>query len=304
MTNIKKVTLIFAATFLLSTLGFIVSVILTTGFNSGIFFGIVPGGAEPQNEYLELSEEYFNININVSSSKSVIKPSRDNVTRISYKAENIPTTLEARVENDELYIREKWKLSFFNLFSLHDGGQLTIEIPEKEYNEILLRIASGSLDTRGISLECRELNVQASSGKMNISGIACEMLSAKISSGEIEIDGVDFSEYTIACSSGRVTVNNASGRGDVQVSSGDVTVNYADWNDYLNVMVSSGNVKLNLPPNAGMKVNGRILSGSVRYSLGEDSGKLGTSSGARFGGDNVQEVDISVSSGNVMFTAD
>jgi len=276
----KKLTIILTLTFFISLICFIISVILTTGFSTNLNFGILLREFDGGDVNYHFIDDYSNIELRVTSAKTIIKPSTDANTRIDYKNRNNPTTLEAEVTNNTLQIQERWGISFINWFTGH--SELIIQIPEKDYNDISLRISSGSIVTENILVDCQNFSI-------------------KISSGNMKINGITFEEYTLNCSSGSVTLDNVSGKGDVKVSSGSVTLNYVEWNDSLNVKVSSGNVNFNLPEDAGMKVDGRVTSGSVKYNLGGNSGKLSTVSGARFGGENVQDVNVSVSSGSVNF---
>ncbi|MCL1866982.1 MAG: DUF4097 domain-containing protein [Oscillospiraceae bacterium] len=278
--KMKKSAIILAVTFVISTTLFFLSVILTTGFDRNSYFAVVLNSHyRAEDVYREFEESFSNISIEISSGKATIKPSADAVTRVTYTAAGIPANIETEVKNDTLYVKEKWVLTLM-IWTLFDDSELVIEIPEKDYNDISLSVSSGSLNTQGLVVETSTLRTRISSGIMDINGISC-------------------TEYSTKCSSGSMTLSGVSGKGDVQVSSGKVTVNYAEWNDSLNAKVSSGSLTFNVPEDAGVNMDCKVTSGSARYDLNGNSGSFGTVRGAKFGGENVQDVTVRVSSGKI-----
>jgi DUF4097 and DUF4098 domain-containing protein YvlB len=266
--NTKRIALILTLALVAATILFTVSVMLTTGFSTEMYVGIGRNnGGDADFEFPE-SESYSNISIFVTSSEAVIRPSQDGITRVIYTTMGVSANIEAEIKDDTLHVRERW-VRTIGIFSIRNSSKLIIEVPEAAYNNISLSITSGSLDTRGVNLECNSINMKITSGRMNVGGITAE-------------------DYSINCTSGNLTFDNASGKGNVRVTSGSVTVNYDDWNDSLTVNVTSGNLTFNLPAGAGMNLDSRVTSGRVGDNL----------TGIR---DNIQDVNVRLTSGSVRF---
>jgi hypothetical protein len=281
---LKKIVLILGITFLASSVLFFVTTIFTTGFSEGFHFAIVERAGGDEDFYHEFSEteEYSSIELRVTSARTIVRPSSDGITRIYYKSGGGLRHFEAGVRNNVLYIRERLLKAFVIDWSTTKNGELTIEIPQKDYDAILLNFTSGSLDISDIDISCRTLDIGMTSGRLNISGITSSEHTIRATSGDLEFDG-------------------AYGKGEVRISSGNVAVKYAEWNDSLNVRVTSGNVDIYLPEDSGLQMNSRVTSGKISYKLGENSGNVGAISGVKLGGENVQTVEVNMTSGNVRF---
>jgi hypothetical protein len=281
--NTKRLSGILAITFFVSVAGFIVSAMLTTGIGFNSYFSIAPLFADSVGDSeFTFTESYSDISVIVTSSNASIKPSADGVTRVFYTAESVPARLEAEIRNDTLYVRERWSGALISFGWFGATSSLIIEIPEKDYNNISLTLTSGRLNTDTLELNCQSLDL-------------------KITSGNLSVTGITPQEYSVICTSGVLNLHNAAGSGNVRVTSGNVTIDYDDWNDSLKVSVTSGGLTFKLPEDSGIRAESRVTSGTVRYSLGEESGRLTTVSGGNFGGGNVQDVEIRVTSGSVAF---
>jgi len=280
----KKLAIILTISFFMSTAGFAVSVIATSGFNKAIHFGIVPATADDgENAHHEFADTYSTIFVGATSAKVVIKQSNDNITRIDYINANKKGRLEAKIENEHLHIKEEFETRFVFFGNFNTArSELTIQLPQKEYEIITLKLTSGSIAAESLEISTFMLDIALTSGNVNISGIT-------------------FDEYSVNTTSGSVKLDNASGKGNVELTSGDVTVRYREWNDFLNVEVTSGTVNIELPQDSGIKVDSKVTSGGARYDLGGESGRFTTVKGASFGGENIQDVNIRVTSGSVKF---
>jgi DUF4097 and DUF4098 domain-containing protein YvlB len=283
----KKAAIILAIIFALSFTGFLVSVFAYGPFYfSDMSFHIVPKGyKEGQNnaDYeFGKDEKYSNINLNVESARTILKPSNDGVTRVSYRNSDSDSGLKVEVKNNSLNIEEESGWGFFGWGWFGEHRELMVEIPEKDYEKISLKISSGSIHTEFSNIKCGKLSVSATSG-------------------EVKINGIKTDKYSANCASGSLNLNGMSGEGDVNVSSGEVTVRYDEWDSSLKIKVTSGSANFYLPPNSGLKVESKVASGEIKYRLSENSGNLDTVEGVAIGGDNTQDVNISVASGEVNF---
>jgi lia operon protein LiaG len=283
--NLNRLTLIFAAVFVIASGGFAVSVLATTGFHADLNWGITLGAFDVNlrggDANYTFREAFDNIDLRVTSMTTVIRRSPDDFAHVTLLAGNRRVRIDAEVRGNTLRVRTRpaWSIGF----QLNLGKtELVIELPERHYSQISLRVTSGSIDTDGMGLESDFLNVRTTSGTVNVTGFTA--------------DG-----FRINATSGTVNLNGLSGSGDIRTTSGSVTVRYAQWNDSLNLRVTSGNAEIHLPSEAGIRVNSRVTSGRAEYRFGGESGRFDSVTNARFGGENVQNVDVNLTSGRVRF---
>jgi hypothetical protein len=294
LTTLTKATIALAVVFAVATAGFIATTVATTGFNSDMNWGFVfdwdwdwDTNAVGGDRTVEFAEEevFSNLDLRVTSAATVIRQSADGVTRVSLTASGNRVSLEAEIRGGTLFVDTRWARTIGFQWNFGSRTELTIELPERQYEQISIRMTSGSVDTRSMSIDCDVLNVRVTSGKVHFTGTVA-------------------SEFSVDNTSGSITLQGVSGRGNVKLTSGDVTLHYADWNDSLRVRATSGNFEAHLPEGSGIRVNSRVTSGRADYRFGGESGRFDRVSNARFGGDNVQDVEINLTSGNVRFISD
>jgi len=208
------------------------------------------GKTNPNDQDFTFNEDYDSISISITASDAVVKPSPDGITRVIYTSTGMAAVIEAQIKGNTLFVREKWNRVFISGFSLKNTSEIVIEVPEKVYDSLTLSLTSG----------------------------------------EISVSQITSREFSVNCTSGSINIANASGKGNVKVTSGDVKISYDDWSDSLAASVTSGKVTFYLPEDAGINfVRRSVTSGSLNYQTSEISGE------------NVQDVDVRITSGSVSF---
>ncbi|MCL1832125.1 MAG: DUF4097 domain-containing protein [Oscillospiraceae bacterium] len=279
-------TIILAASFVVSSIVFVTSVMVTTGFSEDVYWGFTIGGAvnapiDKEQGIFETTEEFNNLDVKITSSYTIIKSSDTNETRVILKTNGGDRVkLEAEVRDDTLYVSEKWT-RIVGFQWTNTSVRIEIEVPEKQYNNVSIQVTSGDVNTSEMLLDCEKLNV-------------------KVTSGDVVYTG-EVGAYDINVTSGDVALYGAVGRGNIEVTSGDVKVRYAEWNDALRLKLTSGDVRVELPPESGIRMSSKVTSGDIRYAFGDQSGKIGKVDNVRFGGDNEQSVNINMTSGDIWF---
>ncbi len=176
------------------------------------------------------------------------------------------------------------------------------EISEVTANEFDLNTASGNIEVNAFF---DNIKVQSASGSITITNPTDEAArSIKVCSvsGTATVNNYKSEEFSLHSVSGKTEFNGAAGNGKIAVTSGNIAVNYAEWNGDLSVSAISGNVNVNLPANAGIDVNFDGVSGTLKTDLGAEKGRymnLGKGTAGTFGGDNLHKLNISLTSGNV-----
>ncbi|MCL1882099.1 MAG: DUF4097 domain-containing protein [Oscillospiraceae bacterium] len=282
---IRNLAIIFATVFAISSLGFAVTMLSSPNDTMPYLhiswgdFANITGTNLNNGEITEIDEIFSNVNIHGVSSNIVIAASDDEKTRIEFSHSNNLASLETIVQNDTLYVRERWRRGI-QLFGINARVNMRIWLPKRQYDNIYLRLTSGSLATENFTLDSKNLNT-------------------RITSGRIEADVSVYENYTVRVTSGTVDLNGVSGNGEVRLTSGNVTLRYVKWNESFKANVTSGDLNIHLPENSGIRLNSRVTSGRIHYELGDDSGRIGTASGINFGGENIQTAELNLTSGRI-----
>ncbi|GIP35177.1 DUF4097 family beta strand repeat-containing protein [Paenibacillus sp. J2TS4] len=120
---------------------------------------------------------------------------------------------------------------------------LTIKVPEKLYEDVNIQLSSGNVEVD--SLQANRLAIQTSSGNMRVNQFAGQRMKLRGKSGTISIQ-------------------EAQGEIDAALTSGNVKITNAALSDNITVETTSGDIQLNaheLPPS--FKVDMRAGSGDV-----------------------------------------
>lgn len=204
-----------------------------------------------------------------------------------------------------------------------EGYRITMKLPVKLFRTLEVNTASGGVEISDSAVTAEvfklhtasgnvsvnaffgEVNVKSASGNINItnpSDGAAKSLKISAASGNITAD-YKAEKYAVNSVSGNTKYSGAVGEGDINVTSGTITVDYAEWNGDLKVKAVSGNVNVNLPTDSGVNVKFDGVSGTVRTDLGNEKGKfisLGKGTNGEFGGSNKHTAEISLVSGTVV----
>ncbi|MBQ8170411.1 MAG: DUF4097 family beta strand repeat protein [Oscillospiraceae bacterium] len=219
-----------------------------------------------------------------------------------------------------LTFKEKLSFSIFGTKPT-EGYTITVMLPKKLFGKIKVNTASGGVEINDITAADFDLNT--ASGNININSffesvkiqsasgnivLTCpEEKTAKsvtvcTVSGSADISCYKAEEFSVHSVSGVTTYNGASGKGKIAVTSGSVNVNYAEWNNDLDISAISGTINITLPENSGADIKFEGVSGNLRTDIGMAKGQsmnLGKGTSGVIGGENCHKVSISLTSGNV-----
>lgn len=180
-----------------------------------------------------------------------------------------------------------------------------VDISEVTANEFDLNTASGNIE---INAFFDNVNLQSASGNITLTNPTDETavnLKVCTVSGTAVINGYKAHEFSLHSVSGKTEFNGASGCGKIAVTSGNISINYAEWNNDLSISAISGNVNVELPEDTGIEVSFDGVSGTLRTDIGCQKGQfmnLGKGTTGKFGGENCHKLNISLTSGTVTVT--
>ena len=203
-------------------------------------------------------------------------------------------------------------------------SKLEVILPEKEYDDVEIITASGNTDIE--QLICKDFNSVVTSGNSKYE-IFAPIISVTTTSGYVEVNnctenkaerikldsvsgnhtisGFRCDEFKFNSVSGCIKAEGVSGKGSADIVSGEIFIDYAEWDNNLKLNAVSGEFDITLPEDAGVEIDLDALSGEVEVELKEDENDTdkstfsGESNSGELGGDNVHEVKVDLVSGEV-----
>lgn len=302
--------------------GFRVSVYGFGGFGGFPFEDIATKVYQTGEEYvtnLAESETVKKIDLGVSSAHVTITTAKEaDMIQVYYKAGRSGIRFGCSIRNGTLIVRESG--FFMTLFDFSgDPSELELILPEREYEKVTLCAASGSISAQELVSEkftaefasgagdfrvfADDIHLAVSSGSVTIKNCRPDRKASSIRldslSGNHTVEGFLSDEFDIDLASGVVTMTGISGKGNVDLASGKVRLDYAVWDDDLDIDAASGTVEVRLPAESGAFVELDAASGGVTAELdGETASFRGDSSG-KVGGGNMHRIDVDLASGSV-----
>lgn len=213
----------------------------------------------------EIKESFENISIDGLEAAVTLVPSSDGTCKVVC-TENENIYDDIKVENNTLTIKRisehKWNFGFG--VSLEET-KITVYLPEKEYQRLLLDNTSGRLDVpAGFAFE--EAKVTNSSGKISFKADVTGELTVENTSGGIDVGENQVGSLKVAGSSGGIEVASICVDGDMEVRSNSGGIQISDVEcKGISAKGSSGSIRLSsIVAKENLDVNG--TSGSIHLS--------------------------------------
>jgi lia operon protein LiaG len=187
-----------------------------------------------------------------------------------------------------------------NIFGFGYGAkEIEVDIP-KNYNKDM-DVATKSGDIRFNSdVTLNNLQCEQSSGDFNSENITANNISINSKSGDLRTKMLDTKGYNVQTSSGDIDINELSGSGQIEASSGDITINYEDIGDYSNVNDRSGDIKLSTPKSLSYEFNGKCSSGEINCNFDLNyKNKRGNEANGQVGTAPFKKITAETSSGDI-----
>lgn len=302
--------------------GFRVSVYGFGGLSAFPFSDIPTEVYQTGEEYvanLAESDTVKKIDLGVSSAHVTITTAKEaDMISVYYKAGRSGIRFGCSIRNGTLFVREN---GFF-MYLFDFGGnpsELELILPEREYEKVTLSAASGNISAQELVSEkftaefasgagdfrvfADDIHLEASSGSVTLKNCRedrkASMIRLDTLSGKHTVEGFLSDEFDIDLASGVVTMTGISGKGNIDLASGTVRLDYAVWDNDLDIDAASGTVEVRLPAESGAFVDVDAASGGVTAELdGETASFRGDSTG-KVGGGNMHRVDVDLASGSV-----
>lgn len=329
----KKALIISSIIFVVSIIAFGVSV-AATGLRESNFslqiglqkiFDADTLRAGEEKKY-DFTENIENLEIESTISDTKIILSDTETVKVNYKTTKGGHSFNAYVDGNILKVEEKSAFLSFITWDFGDSeSTLEIELPEKEYNDVNLISVSGDIKIENLICDeftsvttsgntdykifANTIDIYTTSGSVNASNCT-DRKAAKLvigsTSGNHSVSGFATDKYEIYTTSGLIRADKLSGEGTVVITSGEVYLDFAQWNGDIDVEAVSGEVDITLPEDSGVTVDVDAVSGGVEVVLGSEGGAKtmtanlsGESNSGIVGGSNVHNVNVDLVSGEV-----
>ncbi|ERI91721.1 hypothetical protein HMPREF1982_02764 [Clostridiales bacterium oral taxon 876 str. F0540] len=169
--------------------------------------------------------------------------------------------LEFSTSGDSLYINVNSKTNMvIGFFS--SSLKLDIYIPSSYSDTLKLSSSSGDLNVKNLKLSNLECN--ASSGNANIENVSADNFVYNSSSGSLKADKLTTKTSKLSNSSGSKRATGFTGDLKVSSSSGDTKIDYAAFDNNINVDSSSGSVEIKLPESSNFYLSAHTSSGGIK----------------------------------------
>ncbi|TMV52856.1 DUF4097 domain-containing protein [Paenibacillus mesophilus] len=238
-------------------------------WNSGK--GFAGGWLSLSTSKIDISESYDadayqNIAIDVSSSDvNVVRGSSDRIevrvhgkTSTNYSDE-IGLRAEPKGGTLKLGIDKPERKQFG--FVIH-SVTMTVELPEKRWNEIKVKVGSGNVDVAKIN--GKSIEAETSSGNVKLSASEAKTIELKTGSGNVQADGFKADTFTFDTKSGTVKLKDGAAKVKGETGSGDIRIEFPELLHDTSLSTGSGNVTIELDREPkSMTVDWRLGSGKA-----------------------------------------
>ncbi|MFJ8063047.1 DUF4097 family beta strand repeat-containing protein [Psychrobacillus sp. NPDC096426] len=145
---------------------------------------------------------------------------------------------------------------------------LTVSLPQKVYNELIIQSVSG--DIKAEKFKAENLELESISGDVTLQEFQSEgFVSIQSTSGEVILEQNEINQYSIQTSSGRVDLNAVTSLdGLIKTKSGKVTVTSKTINNTLDITTTSGDISTIFEENPeSITLNYKGTSGKPNINL-------------------------------------
>jgi lia operon protein LiaG len=211
-------------------------------------------------EAIDLSTISTDIRVGTSASGKIETRLSGTVT-INYPEEAIPS-LEVETRGRELKVWTERRQKMVLFFGYHSSDlMLELNLPAGYSGKLTIEAVSGDL-----AMEDRlvtELALRTTSGDFELKDIEAVKFNLKTTSGEVRARGLKTEEAEFSSVSGDIRIKGFEGDIALKNTSGETSLDYARFDNTVQISSISGDVRLGLPQTAEFRLNARSTSGNI-----------------------------------------
>lgn len=248
--------------------------------------------SELTNNQRAIHDSYHNINIKTTNTKVEIVPTTQNQTTVSLSGntqKRSKLTLDAKVKGQTLSVqvtrKKRFSLWFFNSFY---NSTLTVSLPEKQYDSLVVDSKNGRIDLDRMLAET--VKVETKNGGINVADTEATTISLDTKNGRIELSDVTAHTIDARSSNGRMVLDRVTGNITGKTSNGRISLTTDHLDQAISLTTSNGQINIvtnKEPTNTVIDVktsNGKVdvfghSNTYTTYGHGDHLIKLKTSNG-------------------------
>ena len=173
------------------------------------------------------------------------------------------------------------------LLAYKTGDKLHIEVENKPEIFIGLNIRRTTVDIYIPQIMLEDMEINVVSGDIKIADLEAAELVIGSTSGDLKLDNINSEKIRIGSTSGDIAVTDYTGNIDVSNTSGDISLVSGSGNENIfaksvsgdifieqegvsdmDIKVTSGDVRIALPPDSEFQLNASTLSGEIEHDFG------------------------------------
>lgn len=265
--------------------------VLSLGGGSDKNYTVIDAGGE-----LRLTEELRGLDIDWSAGSVDVRAHDGKEVIVRETVQNDENDrLRYYVENGTLHIRER-KSGLVNI-GVNKEKDLEILLPEGQYEQLELDVASAEMSLRGI--QASRLDVDCASGDLEIHECDFNSVEFDSASGSISMDASSAGAFEMDTASGSAELNGQVDRVSFDSASGDLTVVSPVTPAKIDMDSASGRADITIPADSQFTAELDSASGSLKVE-----GFSGSSGKDRYTcGSGVADYEFSTASGSVTIRA-
>lgn len=276
-----------------------------------------------EKQVYKFTNEINEVKVSVLAAKLTVTAHDEDFILAEYDNPSDTPKFSATLTENKIIFKESKLLALLLFKNPLEKYTLNVYLPKKQFKSLEVSTASGGAQISGVQSESFILNT--ASGKIDITGTfgdiriksasgdvkfanhaeaPAKSLRISSASGEIEADS-RAENFSISGVSGRIIYTSACGKGSISMTSGNIDVNYAEWNDDLSINVVSGKANVILPEESGAEICFNGVSGSLKTDIGGEKGKfmnIGKGTNGTFGSGNVHKITANTTSSSVIIS--
>lgn len=167
--------------------------VLLAGAAINIILNVQDKFVQKSDEIVVEDTNYSNIEVVAENAAVELMPTKENRTTVLYSGEMKKKSkhhFSADVKGDTLYIESKEKRRNFIQFGFSSlNNKIIVQVPEKEYKEIITEIDNGRIVVK--NMQASVVSLESNNGRIDLTDIAAENIYVQTDNGKIALHNVE-----------------------------------------------------------------------------------------------------------------
>lgn len=240
----------------------LVALVIALNVSGGLHFRLPFGETRVIAAMEKDADEFDSVEIRWKAGDVTITPSADEKMHLTQRSRYDVQELECTVENGRLILRDRsgWGFVFFGIGSR--SSDLELQLPAKQYGEVLVGMTSGSTSLDGVTADT--LRLKMTSGRLTGANLTSSRMEADVTSGKMTVESSRADTLTVDVTSGGAAFDGAFRNISGETTSGTIRISTNVLPDTMDGNVTSGKVSFTIPDNDGFSLYCKKTSGSLR----------------------------------------